>query len=94
MVDEYASICGITEEEIHTQMKPEIDAMAQATGKTFEQTCEAFKRKYDGYHFSENSPDIYNPFSLMNALQDKDLTNYWFESGSRHILSNGFVSLV
>lgn len=82
MVDEYASICGITEEELHTQMKPEVEAMAQATGKTFEQTCEALKRKYDGYHFSKKSPDIYNPFSLMNALQDKDLTNYWFESGT------------
>ena len=82
MVDEYASICGITEEELHTQMKPEIEAMAQATGKTFEQTCEALKRKYDGYHFSKKSPDIYNPFSLMNALQDKELANYWFGTGT------------
>ncbi len=82
MLDEYATLCGISEDELHTQMKPEIEAMAQASGKTFEQTCNALKRQYDGYHFSKNSPDIYNPFSLMNALQDKDLANYWFESGT------------
>ncbi len=82
MLDEYATLCGISEEELHTQMKPEIDAMAQATGKTFKQVCDALKKKYDGYHFSKNSPDIYNPFSVMQALQDKDLTNYWFETGT------------
>ena len=82
MLDEYAAICGITEEELHTQMRPEIEAMATATGRTFEQTCAALKKKYDGYHFSKNSPDIYNPFSVMNALQDRELTNYWFETGT------------
>ncbi|MBR4911331.1 MAG: ATP-binding protein [Bacteroidales bacterium] len=82
MLDEYADICGITEEELHTQMRPEIEAMATATGRTFEQTCAALKKKYDGYHFSKKSPDIYNPFSVMNALQDRELTNYWFETGT------------
>ena len=82
MLDEYATLCGISEEELHTQMKPEIEAMAQATNKNFEQVCEALKKKYDGYHFSKKSPDIYNPFSVMQALQDKDLTNYWFETGT------------
>ena len=82
MVDEYASICGITEEELHTQMKQEIEAMAQATGKSFDQVCAGLKRKYDGYHFSPKSPDVYNPFSLMNSLQKKELSNYWFETGT------------
>lgn len=82
MLDEYATLCGISEEELHTQMKPEIEAMAQAKGMTFEQVCKALKKKYDGYHFSENSPDIYNPFSVMQALQDRKLTNYWFETGT------------
>jgi hypothetical protein len=82
MVDDYAALCGITEEELRTQMNPEIEVMAQATGKTFEQVCAGLKRKYDGYHFSKKSPDVYNPFSLINALQDKDLTNYWFETGT------------
>ena len=82
MLDEYATLCGISEEELRTQMKPEIEAMAAATGKTFEQVCGELKRKYDGYHFSAKSPDIYNPFSLMNSLQKKELTNYWFETGT------------
>ena len=82
MDNEYASICGITEEELHTQMKQEIEAMAQATGKSFDQVCAGLKRKYDGYHFSPKSPDVYNPFSLMNSLQKKELSNYWFETGT------------
>ncbi len=82
MLDGYATLCGISEEELRTQMKPEIEAMAATTGKTFEQVCDGLKQKYDGYHFSAKSPDIYNPFSLMNALQDKQFTNYWFETGT------------
>ncbi len=82
MLDEYASICGITENEMRTQMKPEVQEFATTTGKNFEQACTALKRKYDGYHFSEKSPDIYNPYSLLNALQDRTLKNYWFETGT------------
>ena len=82
MVDDYAALCGITEDELRTQMKPEFEAMVQTTGKTFEQVCAGLKQKYDGYHFSEKSPDIYKPFSVINALQDKKLTNYWFETGT------------
>lgn len=82
MLDEYASICGITEDEMKTQMKPEIEVFADAVEKNFEQACVALKQKYDGYHFSPKSPDIYNPYSLLNALQDRTLKNYWFETGT------------
>ena len=82
MLDEYASICGITEDEMKTQMKPEVQVFADAVEKSFEQACVALKQKYDGYHFSPKSPDIYNPYSLLNALQDRTLKNYWFETGT------------
>ena len=82
MMDAYASICGITEKEMQTQLMPEIEAFAQSNGKTFDQACSLLKRKYDGYHFSENSPDIYNPFSLLKALSEKKLKDYWFETGT------------
>ena len=71
MDDAYASICGITEDEMKTQMKPEIEDFAESLGKTFDQTCDILKRKYDGYHFSQKSPDIYNPFSLLSALSKR-----------------------
>ena len=61
---------------------PEIEAFAQSNRKTFDQACSLLKRKYDGYHFSENSPDIYNPFSLLKALSEKKLKDYWFETGT------------
>jgi hypothetical protein len=87
MDDEYASICGITEDEMKTQMKPEIEEFAESFGKTFDQACALLKRKYDGYHFSQRSPDIYNPFSLLNALSKKDLGSYWFGTGTPTFLA-------
>lgn len=67
---------------MQTQLMPEIEAFAQSNRKTFDQACSLLKRKYDGYHFSENSPDIYNPFSLLKALSEKKLKDYWFETGT------------
>ena len=87
MSDKYASLCGITEEELKTQFKPEIEALGKKQGLTYEQALAALKHKYDGYHFSENSPDIYNPFSLINSLSDKKLDNYWFSTGTPAILT-------
>ena len=87
MDNAYASICGITEEEMRTQMKPEIEEFARSVGKTFEQACSDFKRKYDGYHFAKKSPDIYNPFSLMSALSKNELGNYWFGTGTPTFLA-------
>ncbi|MGM9984644.1 MAG: ATP-binding protein [Fibrobacter intestinalis] len=87
MNDEYAGICGITKEEVFSQMQPEIQALATKNGMTYDEACEALKQKYDGYHFSKNSPDVFNPFSLINALSDGELANYWFATGTPTILT-------
>ena len=87
MDNEYASICGITKEELFSQMKPEIQALADNNNMTYDQACAALTKKYDGYHFTEKSPDIYNPFSLINALSKKELKNFWFATGTPTILT-------
>ncbi len=87
MDDEYASICGITKEEVFSQMQPEIQALADKNGMAYDEACEALTRQYDGYHFSDNSPDIFNPFSLINSLSKKNLANYWFATGTPTILT-------
>lgn len=87
MNDDYAAICGITAEELFSQMKPEIQALADKKKMSYDAACSALRQKYDGYHFSENSPDIYNPFSLINSLADGELTNYWFATGTPTILT-------
>ena len=87
MNDEYAAICGITKEEVLTQMQPEIQALADNNNMTYDEACEALKFQYDGYHFSETSPDIFNPFSLINALSERKLRNYWFSTGTPTILT-------
>ena len=82
MLKPYAAICGITEEEMLTQMSGHIDQMAKTLGCTREEMIEKLKRKYDGYHFTWPSPDIYNPFSLLNAFDNEEINDYWFGSGT------------
>ena len=82
MTPEFAAVCGITEEEMLTQMSDYIDRFAQDNEQTRDEAIADLKRQYDGYHFAWPSSDIYNPFSLLNALQDRMLKSYWFESGT------------
>ena len=82
MEKEYASICGFTKEELQEQLKPEIQNMAQALGIQESTVLARLKRKYDGYHFTKNSPDIYNPLSLLKCLREKEFNHYWFSTGT------------
>ena len=82
MRTDYGGVCGITEDEMLMQMSDYIDNFAEAQQITREEAIEGLKLQYDGYHFTWPSPDIYNPFSLLNAFQDHDYTNYWFGSGT------------
>lgn len=83
---EYATICGITEEEIRTQLSDSINNMAVANGMTREDTLAQLKKKYDGYHFHKNAIGVYNPFSLLNALRKGEFEDYWFETGTPSFL--------
>ena len=91
MLDDYAAICGITKEELLTQMQPEIQALADKQGMTYDEAVAALQRQYDGYHFSKNSPDIYNPFSLINSLSELELANYWFATGTPTVLTKAMA---
>ena len=88
MNDSYAAICGITKEELLSQMKPEIQALADRQELTYDEAVEALQKKYDGYHFSKRSADVYNPFSLINSLADGELDNYWFSTGTPTVLTH------
>ncbi len=82
MDGEYAAICGITEDEILSQMDLDLELFAGRLRLTKEEAVERLKENYDGYHFTWPSPDIYNPFSLLNALSDGKFNSYWFGSGT------------
>ena len=86
MRDDYSAICGITEQELRTQLKTDVEQMAQANNETYEEACAHLKQQYDGYHFSENSEDIYNPFSLFNAFAQKKYANFSFSTGTPSFL--------
>ena len=88
MDEEYAGICGITKEELVTQMTADVDALGEKLGKTREETLAALREYYDGYHFADVSPDVFNPFSLLNAMTKGKLDYYWFASGTPTYLIN------
>ena len=82
MQPEYAAICGITEEEFERDMAPDIAMLAEEYGCAPEEMHTKLKRQYDGYRFSRQSPDIYNPFSLLKCFKHRNVDSYWFESGT------------
>lgn len=86
MLPAYESLCGISEEELTTQLRPDIEALGADNGLSCDEQMADLKRMYDGYHFSERLMDIYNPFSLVIALQSKKLDSYWFDRGTSSAL--------
>ena len=84
----YAGICGITQEELLTQMSDDIDRLAEKLELTREETISQLKRHYDGYHFCWPSPDVFNPYSLLNCFSKQEINSYWFGSGTPTYLIN------
>jgi len=87
----YATVCGFTHQEIIDNFQPELEAMGKENGETVEQVLDDLKNMYDGYHFSRDlTPEtlVYNPFSLINALANRRISNYWASSGSSKMLSD------
>jgi len=78
----FSNICGITEDELQTVLKEDIEMLAQETFMSFEAMHQKLKLRYDGYHFTKKPTDVYNPFSLLKAFQQREVANYWFESGT------------
>jgi hypothetical protein len=82
MTGEYASICGITEQELRDNFAPGIRTLAEAKGYNPEEMVERLRDEYDGYHFSKNTEGVFNPFSLLSAFKQNELGHYWFHSGT------------
>ncbi|MCI7780820.1 MAG: ATP-binding protein, partial [Bacteroidales bacterium] len=82
MLDEYSGLCGITQEELDTTLRPCVEEYAQNLNITTEEAYALLKKNYDGYHFSANSKDVYAPFSVLRAFDGCNTSHYWFESGT------------
>ena len=82
MYEPFVSICGMTEREIHENLKEELHELAVAQKMTYEQAAAELKACYDGYHFVEDSEGVYNPFSVLNTFYKMKFGSYWFETGT------------
>lgn len=85
--DDFSSICGFTIEEIKQNLSEGISELGKRLGKNEEEILKILKDEYDGYHFSEQMIDIYNPFSLLSAINNKKISNYWFRTGTPSFLA-------
>jgi len=82
MDDDYSGLCGITQDELDTVLRPCVEEYANDLEITTDEAYALLKKNYDGYHFSKKSKDVYAPFSLLRALDGRDTNHYWFESGT------------
>ena len=88
MLPQYAGICGITEQELKDNFQEGIAELGKANNMTNDEVLAKLKLKYDGYRFSRNAEGVYNPFSLLSAMNNKDFNNYWFSTGTPTFLIN------
>ena len=79
---DYAALCGITQQELEANFRPEIQTLAETQHLSGEQTLAQLKQRYDGYHFSESAVNVYNPFSLLSVFAGKAFRDYWFATGT------------
>jgi hypothetical protein len=78
----YAEVCGISAAELTSTLKPDLEILAQENGMSYEQAVDEMQKRYNGYHFSRNSTGIFNPFSVLNTLVNRDFRYYWFKTGT------------
>ena len=82
MTPQYSALCGITQEELQTQMLPWVEHLAADLKLSVEETLKQLKLNYDGYHFAEDLNDIYNPYSLLQACLWSRIKDYWLDTGT------------
>lgn len=78
----YVEICGISEQELHDNLKSELREFADTQDMSLDDLSKKLREYYDGYHFTHSSVGIYNPFSLLNAFKYQEFGSYWFETGT------------
>jgi hypothetical protein len=91
LLKKYAAICGITQEELEINFVPEIELLANETQRSYNETLTKLKEEYNGYHFFEGGPSVYNPFSTVNVFAKSKFGDYWYETGTPTFLVNELV---
>jgi hypothetical protein len=88
LVRDYATLCGITEEELVETFTPELVRMGKDNAMSFDEAVAHMRQRYDGYHFAPNTPGMFNPFSVLNALDYRTFGDYWFATGTPTFLAD------
>ncbi|MDR1245431.1 MAG: ATP-binding protein [Clostridiales Family XIII bacterium] len=82
MSEQYAGVCGISAKELVDNFGPELEALGEHNDMTYDETVAEMKKRYDGYRFAKRSEGMFNPFSVLNTLADREFAYYWFKTGT------------
>lgn len=82
MDNRFYNLCGIDNEELNGVLRPYVERLANVRKTSIDEAYAELRCKYDGYHFREDAPGMYNPFSVLNCLDQCDFNDYWFETGT------------
>ena len=91
--NDYADICGITEQELFDNFQDGIADLSRSEGIDYESACLLLKANYDGYRFAKRGSDIYNPWSVLNALSKREIANYWNFTGKPTIVAEALKGI-
>ncbi len=90
--DEFADICGITEKELLDNFQPGIERLASKRRTDFDGACRLLKQNYDGYRFAPEGSDIYNPWSVLNSMDESRIGNYWMGTGTPTVIAKALYN--
>ncbi|MDR1060439.1 MAG: AAA family ATPase, partial [Clostridiales bacterium] len=82
MSERYAGVCGISAKELEDNFKPELEALAEHDGMTYDEAVAEMKKRYDGYRFAKRGEGMFNPFSVLNTFAEQEFAYYWFKTGT------------
>ena len=85
---DYATLCGITQEELERDFAPHLDAMAHKHNFKRSALLDRLQSDYNGFRFAAGNGvlTVYNPFSTCKALKSCEFGRYWTETGTPEFL--------
>jgi len=88
MIPQYSALLGYGEAELEQYFSTHIHKLAEDLQISEVQCLNNLRDWYNGYRFTKKDERVYNPFSILNVLENREFRNYWFETGTPSFLVN------
>jgi hypothetical protein len=89
MAPEYAEMCGYTETELTHYFPDYLEEVANEMNISVSELIEKMRYYYNGFSFDRDAQArLYNPYSTLSFLHDKDFANFWIETGKSKMIAD------